>query len=356
MSPAEARLAPYIAARAEIIAAYLQTWAYEILADAPPTHPALPPRLAYVDIYGGPSRRSAASRAVLATVASRAGDDPILRSELGLIANAPGPEDPDIAGALRSTLEPAVGMVHAPQVIGQHPWARIDARLDAIRPLATVASVDPAGYTGLGAGDAWRCLRRPLVELFLTLRYPLINMGASNTAVAGHLDAFWGERRAALLREELVGLGPQARQERIIAACVDRLRERGATHVLVFRLSDGHRCQELLLHATRELASYVRAKEILARHSSGHDQGVPDYAWDPVAARYDHGLGITRPLDALADELGRTLANQVVTAEEIHRRHHVGQPFVLQNYRDALELLAVHGRAYRLGNRMRILR
>ncbi|MHB1318658.1 MAG: class I SAM-dependent methyltransferase, partial [Anaerolineae bacterium] len=282
--------------------------------------------------------------------------DPILRSELGLIANAPGPEDPDIASALQGILEPAAGMVHPPQVIGEHPWARIDARLDAMRPLATVACVEPAGYTGLGAGDAWRCLRRPAVELFLTVRYPLINMGASNTDVAGHLDAFWGEKRAASLREELIGLGPQPRQERIIAACVDRLKERGAVHVLVFRLSDGHRCQELLFHASRELLSYARAKEILARHSTGHDQGVPDYAWDPIAARYDHGLAITRPLEALADELGRALANQVVTAEDVHRRHHVGRPYVLQNYRDALELLAAHGRAYRLGNRIRVLR
>jgi hypothetical protein len=356
MMPAADRVAPYITARAEILAAYVQSWAYQVLADAPPTHPALPARLAYVDLYAGVNRKSATSRTVLGAVASAAGDDSILRSELQLIVNEPGPEDSDAESALRATLAPAEAMMHLPQVIGQHPWARIDSRLDAMRPLATVAHIEPAGYVGLGAGDAWRCLRRPLVELFLTLRYPLINMGATNGTVVSHLDAFWGEKRAASLREDLAGLGPQARQERIIAACVDRLQERGASHVLVFRLGDGHRCQELLLHASRDVTAYSRAKEILARYSTGHDQGVPDYAWDPVAAHYAHGLTTTRPLDALADELGRTLVNQVVTAEEIHRRHHAGRPYVLQNYRDALERLAAQGRALRLGNRVRILR
>ncbi len=356
MSPTESIASPYVAARAQAIAAYLRAWAYEVLAEAPPTHPALPPRLAYVDLYGGASRRAANSRAVLAAVASTAGEDPILRSELCLIVHTPGPQDPDIDAAVRSALEPSEGLIHRTEFIGQHPWARIDSRLDAIRPLATVAHVDPGGYAGLGAGDVWRCLRRPQVELFLTLRYPLINMGASNPGVARHLDAFWGERRASSLRTALYGLSPQARLERITEACIDRLRERGAEHVLVFRLSDGHRCQELLLHASRELAPYTRAKEVLARHSTGENQGVPDYSWDPVAARYDHSLPITRALDALADELGRTLANQVVTPEEVHRRHHVGRPYVLQNYRDALEQLAAQGRALRLGARLRILR
>jgi hypothetical protein len=218
--PAADRVAPYITARAEILAAYVQSWAYQVLADAPPTHPALPARLAYVDLYAGVNRKSATSRTVLGAVASAAGDDSILRSELQLIVNEPGPEDSDAESALRATLAPAEAMMHLPQVIGQHPWARIDSRLDAMRPLATVAHIEPAGYVGLGAGDAWRCLRRPLVELFLTLRYPLINMGATNGTVVSHLDAFWGEKRAASLREDLAGLGPQARQERIIAACV----------------------------------------------------------------------------------------------------------------------------------------
>jgi|GEM_PF-5555599 len=356
MSPADGNVPGYVCARAAIIAAYLRAWANEVLADEPPTHPALPPRLVYVDVYGGSNRQSHRSRAVLEAVAALAGEDPILRTELGLIVNSPGPEDPYVGNALQATLAAAERMVHSPQLIGQHPWARIDSRLDAIRPLAIVASVEPGGYAGLGAGDAWRALRRPLAELFLTIRYPLINMGASNTAVTAYLDAFWGERRAVALREDLLGLKPQARQERIVAACVSRLRERGATHVLVFRLSDGHRIQEILFHASRDVGAYSRAKEVLARHSTGHEQGVPDYAWDPVAAHYNHGLAITRPLDALANELGRTLANQVVTAEDIFRRHHVGQPYVLQNYYDALEQLAAQGRAYRMGKRIRILR
>lgn len=356
MDPRDELVPSYVSARAEIIAAYVQTWAHETLSGVPPTHPALPPRLVYLDLYGGRSRRSPASRAVLKAIARRASEDPILCAELVLFLNFPGPEDPEVTQGLRLALAPAERMTHAPQLFGQHHWARIDSRLDAVRPLSTVAYVEPAGYEGLAAGDPWRCLRRPLVELWLTVRYPLINMGAGNQAVHRQLDLFWGERRALDLREELAGLRPPARQERIVAACADRLRERGAAYVLPFCLRDEHRCQELLFHATRQVEAHIRAKEVLARFSTGRDQGVPDYTWDPVAAHYDEMLPVMRPLDVLVEELGRTLANQVVTVEEVHRHHHLGRPYVLENYRDALDRLVVEGRALRLGNRIRVLR
>ncbi|MGI6368874.1 MAG: hypothetical protein ACOX2L_11070 [Anaerolineae bacterium] len=356
MSPHEEPLPSYVNARARILAAYLRLWATEVLASEAPTHPALPARLAYLDLYGGASRLSARSRAMLAAATSAAADDPVLRSELGIIANAPGPQDPDVAQALRATLGPASRMTHAPQLLGQHHGARVDARLDAMRPLATVAWVEPDGYLGLAGGDAWRCLRRPAMELFLVVRYPLINMGATNADVAAQLDSFWGAPRAALLRESLVGLGPQQRLHEILDATAARLRERGAVHIIPFFLRDGHRLQEILFFASGDVDAYTRAKEVLARFSTGREQGVPNYTWDPVAARYRRPLELVRPLDALANDLGRRLANQIVTAEEIYQRHHVGQPYVLQNYVDALEWLAARGRAYRMGRRMRILR
>jgi three-Cys-motif partner protein len=346
----------YVEVRAAIVAAYLEAWAGATLVDNDPPHPALPPRLVFIDLNGGPGSSLPNGRQVLGAVAAQAVRSTLTRDELVLIFNGADADDPDDDNLLREMLAPAGEMAHRPQLVREHPWERIGARLDAIRPVATLAYVEPVGYTGLAAGDAWRCLERAGTEVFLALRYPLLNMGVSNADVAAHLDGFWGDARAAALRDELPGLPPATRLECITAACAARLEEQGARHVLVFRLSDGHRCQELLIHATGDTAAYARAKEVLSRFSTGREQGVPDYTYDPSTLPYEHGLLLTRPLDALADELGRLLAGQVVTPEEIYRRHHTGRPYVLTNYREALALLSARGRAYKLGNRVRVIR
>lgn len=341
--------------RAAIVADCLGPWAAGILADQPPAHPALPPRLAYLDLYRGPDRGSPAARRVVSAVAARAAQDERLRDDLLFLLNDPGPEDPDARRALANDLRPVRALAHPAQVIRRHPWLRIAARLEAYRPVGILVHLEPWGYHGLAGEDLARCLALPQAELLLTLRYPLLNMGLSNPRVAAHLDIFWGVERAQALRSAVQGASPQQREGRIVAACVERLRELGAAHVLVFRLAADHRPTELLLHAARDAAAYARVKEVLATHSTGRPQGVPDYRHDPIAARYAAMLPVARPLDDLADELARAYAGHTVVADDLYRRHHLGRPYIRQNYVDALDLLVTQGRAVRMGARVRVI-
>ncbi len=340
---------------AAIVADYAAAWAAELLRDEAPAHPALPPRLAYLDLYGGPGRGTPASRSVVAAVASRAADDGLLRGNLQFLLNDPGPEDPDARRALARELRPVRRLAHPAQVIRRHPWLRIQTRLEAYRPLGVLVHWEPWGYQSLSGGDLACCMALSRAEVLLTLRYPLLNLGLANPKVAEHLSAFWGQERADSLRGAVRGASPHQRENRIVAACVERLRELGAQHVLPFRFTVRGRTREFLLHAGRTDEAYGRMKEVLARYATGHPQGVPEYRYDPVAAHYTNSLPVTRPLDALADDLARTYAGQTVRADDLYRRHHVGQPFLRRNYADALELLATRGRALQLGNRVRVL-
>lgn len=341
--------------RGAIVADYAAAWAQALLADQPPAHPALPPRLAYLDLYRGPNRGSPAARRVVAAVAERAASDEWLRADLLLMLNDPGPEDPDARRALARELRPVRALIHPAQVIRRHPWLRIAARLEAYRPLGLLIHLEPWGYCGLGGEDLARCMAIPQAEVTLSVRYSLLNMGLPNDRVAEHLDSFWGAERARALRIAARGESPFGREERIVAACAERLRELGAAHVLAFRLGANRVSAELLLHAARDEQGYGRMKEVLAAHSTGRQQGVPDYRYDPEATRYNSSLPVARPLDALADELARAYAGYTVVADELYRRRHVGTPYIRRNYADALDLLVTRGRALRFGGRVRVV-
>ncbi len=343
-----------VSVRAAIVADYLSVWGRALLAEQPPAHPALPPRLAYLDLYRGPHRGAPAARSVLAAVAARAAEDELVRANLLLLLNDPGPEDPDARRALARDLRPVRALDHSAQVIRRHDWLRITARLEAYRPLGMLVHLEPWGYLGLGGEDLARCLAYPQAEVLLALRYPLLNMGLSNPLVAAHLDAFWGRERAEALRVAASGASPQSRQVLILQACVERLEELGAAHVQSFRLAVDHRPAEILLHAARDAEAYGRMKETLAAYSTGCLQGVPDYCYDPEAARYAGRLPVARPLDDLAEELARAYAGRTVVADDLYRRHHLGRPYIRQNYADALDLLVSQGRAVRLGGRVRL--
>jgi three-Cys-motif partner protein len=341
--------------RAAIVADSVAAWATTVLADRPPAHPALPPRLAFLDLYRGPDRATPEARSVVAAVAARAAQDDRLCNDLLFLLNDPGPEHPDARRALAHDLRPVRALYHPAQVIRRHPWLRIAARLEAYRPLGTLIHLEPWGYHGLASQDLARCLALPQAELLLTLRYPLLNMGLSNPRVAAHLDALWGDERAEALRGVLRGASPQQRERRIVAACVERLRELGAAHVLTFHLAADHRPTELLLHAARDADALGRIKEVLASHSTGHAQGVPDYRYSPVAARYADSLPVTHPLDDLADELARAYVGHTVVVDDLYRRHHLGTSYIRRNYADALNLLVTQGRAVRVGARIRVI-
>jgi three-Cys-motif partner protein len=344
-----------VTVRGDIVADYAAAWAAALLHDEAPAHPALPPRLAYLDLYGGPGRDTRAARHVVSTVASRAAEDELLCGDLLLLLNDPGPEDPDARRALARELRPVRSLVHPAQVIRRHPWLRITTRLEAYRPLGVLVHWEPWGYCALGGEDLARCMAIPQAEVLLALRFPLLNLGLGNPRVAQHLAAFWGSERTDALRAAVRGASPRQREEQIVTACVERLGELGARHVLPFRFMTGNRISALLLHAARHAEAHGRRKEVLARHATGHAQGVPDYCHDPAAAHYRDSLPVSRPLDALADDLARSYAGQTVRADDVYERHHLGRPFIRRNYTDALELLAVQGRALRLGNRVRVL-
>lgn len=87
-------------------------------------------------------------------------------------------------------------------------------------------------------------------------------------------------------------------------------------------------------------------KDIMARESSGSDQGVPSFEYNPADFLPRQGLlfQLSRPLDDLRDMLLEKYAGQTLSMIDIYQQHNVDTPYIKSNYREALKYLEEGGK------------
>jgi hypothetical protein len=84
-------------------------------------------------------------------------------------------------------------------------------------------------------------------------------------------------------------------------------------------------------------------KGIMAKESSSADQGVPSFAYNPADRKFPALFELTRPLDDLAGMLFAAFAGQTLSVKEVFEGHHIGRPYVLENYKAVLKNLEAAG-------------
>ena len=82
-------------------------------------------------------------------------------------------------------------------------------------------------------------------------------------------------------------------------------------------------------------------KEIMAKESSLHEQGVPRFHYSPADRRFPLLFELNRPLDDLEEMLLGKFAGRTVTMNEIYEAHHLGSRFIKKNYKDCLKQMEV---------------
>jgi hypothetical protein len=84
---------------------------------------------------------------------------------------------------------------------------------------------------------------------------------------------------------------------------------------------------------------YGIMKEIMAKESSLHEQGVPSFQYSPADKRFPLLFELNRPLDDLGEMLLAQFAGQTLSMKNIYEKHNVGRRFIAKNYKDALKNL-----------------
>src|SRR5271166_1268622 len=120
-------------------------------------------------------------------------------------------EDRDNIRSLRSEVAALPGiekLKHQPDIDAGEVGDETVQAFQKINLVPTFLFVDPWGYKGLSLGLINSVLKNWGCDCVFFFNYNRINMGLTNEAVRGHLDALFGAGRAMGLRVALDGLKP----------------------------------------------------------------------------------------------------------------------------------------------------
>lgn len=328
--------------KARIVAKYFWAWAKVVIPSAK-THGN---RIAYIDLFAGPGRYKDGTVSTPMLVLERALADPDMRKMLVTVFNDKDKENVKSLSQVIDALPGIEQLKHKPQIQSGEVGAEIVKMFGKMRLVPTLFFVDPWGYKGLSLALINSVLKDWGCDCIFFFNYNRINMGLDNAAVREHMNVLFGEQRADRIRERLAGLKPEEREALIIEELSQALRELSATYVLpfCFKNAQGTRTTHHLIFATKNFKGYEIMKEIMARESSEHEQGVSSFEYSPASRNFPLLFALSRPLDDLEELLLKDFAGQRLTMKAVYMRHSVGKPYVRANYKKALINLETAGR------------
>jgi len=303
-------------------------------------------RLAYIDLFAGPGRYKDGTKSTPLMVLEHA----IARPELAaLLVTMFNDRDAGNVASLRSEIEALEGyhtLKHHPVIYCSEVGEDAQKMLSSTRHCPTFTFIDPFGYKGLSRGVIQSIIKDWGCDCVIFFNYARINAGLNNDAVRPHMDALFGRQRVEDMRDAMIQMKPYEREAYVLESLAAALKDLGAKLVLPFRFrrADGSRTSHSLVFVTKNEKGYEIMKDIMARESSTEDQGVASFAYSPADARNPLLFSLSRPLNALADDLASTFADRTIKMIDVYRGHHVDTPYVMKNYKDALRELEAEGR------------
>jgi three-Cys-motif partner protein len=267
--------------------------------------------------------------------------DPTLRDSLVTMFND---EDPDhttnLAGEI-AKLPKIETLKYQPEVRTGDVGESITTHLQSVRLIPTFSFIDPFGYKGLSLGLVQGAIKEWGSDCVFFFNYNRINAGISNELVDEHMDALFGSARAALLRDSIKGRSPAQREALVLEHLAQALKELGGHFVLPFRFRNvtGKRSTHHLIFVSKHVKGYEIMKEIMAKESLTHDQGVPSFEYSPADADTPLLFSLARPFEKLVAELPVKFTDRTMSMIQIYNEHQVDTPFIKKNYKDALLIL-----------------
>ncbi|MBW2343915.1 MAG: three-Cys-motif partner protein TcmP [Deltaproteobacteria bacterium] len=328
--------------KATIVAKYFWAWAKVII----PSARKQSGRIAYIDLFAGPGRYKDGTKSTPLLVLERAIQDPEMLKMIVTIFND---ADGDNSRSLETEIKALRGidaLKHAPQIYNATVGEEIIKLFEEMHLVPTFFFVDPWGYKGLSLRLVNSVLKDWGCDCIFFFNYNRINMGLPNKAVDHHMNALFGEERAENLRQKLLPMYPYERELTVVEEIAQALKEMGGNYVLpfCFKNDKGNRTMHHLIFVSKHFKGYEIMKEIMAGESSKAEQGVPSFEYSPASNRQQLLFELSRPLDDLKDLLLTDFAGQMLTMEEIYKKHSVGRRYIKKNYKEALAKLEKENR------------
>lgn len=305
-------------------------------------------RIAYIDLFAGPGRykNKDATKSTPILVLDQALDDEDMCEMLVTIFN-----DANLVHveSLRKAIDSIPGisrLKHKPLVHNETVGQKLVKMFEKMHFVPTLFFVDPWGYKDLSLQLISSLLKDWGCECIVFFNTNRIRMSLFNPNVKGRIDGLFGEPRAEELRARVRGIPVREREFAIMEAIAVAFKEMGGEYVLPFRFRNarGTRTSHHLVFVTKNVTGYGIMKDIMAKESSGGDQGVPSFEYNPASRKYALLFELSRPLDDLESILLDTFAGRTMKMVEVYERHHVGRPYIKANYKTVLARLEAKGK------------
>ena len=328
--------------KSTIISKYFWAWAKVVLSQVKKRPGG---KIAYIDLFAGPGRYVDGAASTPLLILEQAIVDIDMRNHLVTIFN-----DKDAVHA--KTLEKAINSLpdidllkYKPKVYNNEVGTKIVKTFEQTKLVPTLFFVDPWGYKGISLQLVDAVLKDWGCDCMFFFNYNRINMGLNNPMVEQHMNALFGKARADQLRPILSKLTPEERELAIVEELSQALQSHGDRYVLPFRFRDdsGNRTSHHLIFVSKHFKGYEIMKNIMAKESSAHNQGVPSFEYNPALERQPLLFELSRPIEDLENMLLNEFAGETLTMYEIYKRHNVGRQYISRNYKDVLLSLETRG-------------
>lgn len=327
--------------KAEIVAKYFWAWAKIIIPTVKNTYK----RIAYIDLFAGPGRYKDQTKSTPILVLEKALSDSDMRNMLVTMFN-------DANSSNTQSLQEAINQIpdinllkYPPVVYNYEVGSNMVGMFEDKRLIPTLFFVDPWGYKGLSLRLINSVLKDWGCDCIFFFNYNRISMGLSNEKVQSHMDALFGEERAAQLRIKIDNVRPYERELTIVNEIAQALRDMGGTYVLPFRFRNeaGTRTSHHLIFVSKHFRGYDVMKGVMAKGSSNINDGVPSFEYNPATERQGLLFQFNRPLEDLKGLILKYFKGRTLSMEEIYQEHSVDTPYISKNYKDVLLQLEEEG-------------
>ena len=331
--------------KSAIVSKYFDAWAQVMIGVQDRYNRQRGSKIAYIDLFAGPGRYEDGTVSTPVLILQKAIGNEKMRQRLVTIFN-----DKDEANT--NSLEKAISEIPGieqlkfqPEVKTQEVGDNIAKMFEKMRLIPTLFFVDPWGYKGLSLRLVNSVLKDWGCDCIFFFNYNRTNMGLNNAAVQEHMDALFGQDRAASPRQRIERNSSIDRELFIVEELCQALKDMGPQYVLPFRFRDelGTRTSHHLIFVSKGFKGYEIMKHIMAKECTSEEQGVPSFEYNPVDQKQSDFLQLllefSRPLDDLKEMLLVQYSGSTKAMKDIYEEHSVGRRFIRRNYVDVLQAL-----------------
>jgi three-Cys-motif partner protein len=334
----------------QIVTKYFPSWAKIIV---PRAKKKGIKKVGYIDLFSGPGIYKDGSKSTPVFILETAINDPYLRDDLReMLVTFFNDIELEHFQSLQEVINtiPGINKLRCkPKIYNMEVGEEITQIFKQTQFIPTLFFIDPYGYKGLSlelissAIKGWGC------DCIFFFDYNDINRHLTNSAVAKHINALFGESRANKLREEVKNKQSEERELAITQAIKDALQDVGGSYTQEFRFKqdDADRTSHYIIFVSKDPTGHKIIKEIMGNLSSSRPQGVPSFEYKPPKDHEQLSLfdyENSRPLDDLEKMLLDEFAGKTMSMIEIFNKHHVGMRYIKPNYKDALKNLETQGK------------